>query len=219
MQPRASITRSKRFNDEKIAEVLRTIQEHKKSDWSSENTQKPLFEGCLLPKVRTNEDSRYVSDYYSSMKRMTFYSALLGAISTLAAFCEGEITQNRSNEGSWLANTIRGLVIVLSLLQVACLVRFYSRLLLTRIARGLVTRGTKLRDEPRLRQALVIEVILAALVCPPGLYIAFPSGSIEHPSSWLSLGDVLFCLTCIRLYQLFKLAYWRMRQPQDFFIL
>lgn len=219
MQPRPYQTRSKRFNEERRSKAGASVREHKGSTGSSDNPLKEPNEGFLLPKVKANEDSKNVPVYFRSMKRMTLASALLGTISILAAFCEGEITQNKANQASWLANTIRSLVILLSFLQIACLIHFYTRLLLTRTARGLLLTGTKVMYEPELRKSLIIEGVLALFVCPPGLYFAFPSQSIEHPSSLLSLGDVLFCLTCIRFYQLFKLAYWRLRQPQDFFIL
>ena len=211
MQPRSYPVRPKRYNCKRDS-ALHTTVDNKGSIESSDNPPKVL-------KIRATEDSMHVPEYFCSMKRMTLASALLGTVSILAAFCEGEITQNKRNKANWLANTLRILIILLSFLQIACILHFYTRLLLTQTARGLLAAGTKLIYEPELRKSLVVEGVLALFVCPPGLYLAFPSWSIEHPSSQLSLGDVLFCLTCIRFYQLFKLAYWRMRQPRDFRLL
>lgn len=214
MHSRSSQPRAKRFNVERVIPAIHQMQQRKDSS-NSLNTTLKITSGYLLPRMRAIEDSRQVPVYFRHMKRINLCCTLLSALSILSAFCEGELSQTHSNKRTTLADAFRVLVIILSLMVVLCIFFFYHRLLRTRISRGLISIGTKLIHESELRTALWLEVALALLVCPPGLYVSFSAGHDVQ----LTLADALFCFTCIRFYHLFKLSYWRLRRHQDFFLL
>lgn len=96
-----------------------------------------------LPPIRCTSANIEVHEYYRVMKSATLYSAALGWVVIVTAFVEGELTWRRGGNDTLFADCLRALNIVLSLLQVVFIVRFYQTVLKTRVARGLVHNESK----------------------------------------------------------------------------
>ena len=220
----------RRFNDERIRQAIQSHYER------ILNGPRPLTRsgtGTLevsdvvksqLPPIRCTPLLSEVPEYYRVMKTSTLCSALLGWCAIVVAFVEGEITGSNTYRETWLEDCLRGLNIVLSLLQVAFILRFYQTLMKTRVARGLVYYDSNrypasLVSDPEIGPYFIAEVVLALLVSPPCVYVTIDYLSFQTAPNLLSVADLIFGLTCIRFYQLLKLLYWRMRNPRDFFYL
>lgn len=140
----SSPSKRRRFNDQHIREALRSYHTRRISPLPSFTQTTVITESpAALPRLRPTLNSLHLPKYHKTLQKVTKIGAVLGGLCLVLALVEGEVTARNEYEESTIADTCRGLNIVLGLLQAVCVWKGYSARLEIRKAEGLVYAGCK----------------------------------------------------------------------------
>ena len=171
-----------------------------------------------LPKIRPNQELAKVPTYLKALKVTVCINALLSLLTIIISWSENQWTASTSTQ-TFESDFLRFTVVVLSVLQVVLVCRYYSLRLQLQVAYGLLQPASKFHTagllESSLRGLVLFEAVLTCMCTPPMLYYHFTVGQHGRAVPF-TIGDVIVGFTCLRAYQLIYILYWT-EMPRDRF--